>query len=114
LYPTYIILLIRTLKIYTIRFKQFPTGFDAYYIILRGVMLEHWRTAESSQSSYLQVYKIVAVGKIIYVGFIRTRYGKLQVICVSWLLGCWYEVGKQSTSEHFPRLSTEFGSSWRG
>jgi hypothetical protein len=50
--PTYIILPTRTLKIHTVGFKQFLTCFDARYIILRGVMLEHWRTAKASQSLY--------------------------------------------------------------
>jgi hypothetical protein len=51
---------VSTLK-YTVGFKQFPTCFDAYYIILREVLLEHWRTSEASQSLYLQLYKIGAI-----------------------------------------------------
>jgi hypothetical protein len=42
-------------------FKQFPTCFNARYIILRGVMLEHWGTAKTSQFLYLQVHKIFAI-----------------------------------------------------
>jgi hypothetical protein len=48
-YLTYITIPSSILRNYTINFKQIPTCFDAYYIVIRGVMLEHWGTAEATQ-----------------------------------------------------------------